>query len=183
MKSSIKTKIASFIRNNRIRNIPFFIKKKFARKALMSKVPSGYLNDLAKNGAVNCTGIVDQKILDSWALKYELNVDNITPSDGNLAFPFFNKEVEELLANSELSKLLDEYFLNIYNCMPILQSIPYAVITYPNIKHDEYDAKKNNFAAEWHTDYRSEFTIHLPLVKKNPFNSHLYMHQRPIHHC
>ncbi|MDC0042599.1 hypothetical protein OAJ10_02460 [Paracoccaceae bacterium] len=172
MKSLIKSKVANFKRIIRIRNIPFYVKKKIARKALMSKAPSGYLHELAKNGAIKCTGIIDQKIIDNWISKYDLNVDNIIPSKGNLAFPFFNKDVEALLTDSQLSKLLDEYFLNIYGCKPVLQMMPYLVITYPNIRHDEYDAKVNNFPADWHTDYQSEFTIHVPLVEINSENTH-----------
>ena len=113
---------------------------------------------------VKCDSIVDQNLLDHCISKYGLNVDNITPSDGNLAFPFFNKEVEKLLTDSEMSKLLDEYFeyIRLYTNFVDDQNV---VITYPNIKHDEYDAKVNNFPADWHTDYQSEFTIHLLWLK------------------
>ena len=40
------------------------------------------------------------------------------------------------------------------------------------IAHENFDSKTNNFPANWHTDYESEFTVHLPLISINPSNTH-----------
>ena len=59
-----------------------------------------------------------------------------------------------------------------YGCKPVLQCIPYLVITYPNVSHEKFIPKQHNFPANWHTDYQSEFSIHLPIVEINSSNTH-----------
>jgi hypothetical protein len=172
MNSLLKKIILRLFRVINTRNLVFFIKKKLARKGLLKRTVAGPLRELAENGAINYKGVVDSDMLDRWISEYGLDVSNITPSEGNLAIPFFNEDVLSLLTDSKFAVLLDDYFMNMYGCHPVLQCIPYLVITYPNIAHENFDSKTNNFPANWHTDYESEFTVHLPLISINPSNTH-----------
>jgi len=172
MNSLIKKAIFRFYREIGTRDLVFFFKKKLARKSLLKKTLDGPLRELAENGAINYKGIIDKDILDRWISEYGLDVSNITPSEGNLAIPFFNEDVLSILTDSKFAVLLDNYFINMYRCHPVLQCIPNLVITYPNIVHENFDSKTNNFPANWHTDYVSEFTVHLPLISINSSNTH-----------
>lgn len=172
MNSLIKKAIFRFYREIGTRDLGFFFKKKLARKSLLKKTIAKPLRELAENGAINYKGIIDIDILDRWITEYGLDVNNITPSEGNLAIPFFNEDVLNILTDSKFAVLLDDYFMNMYGCHPVLQCIPYLVITYPDIVHENFDIKTNNFPANWHTDYLSEFTVHLPLISINSSNTH-----------
>ena len=172
MVSLFKKILLRFYLKIKTRNLIFLIKKKLARKALLKTATTGQLRELAQKGAINYKGIIDRDMLDGWVSKYGLDVSNITPSEGNIAIPFFNKDVLSLLTDGKFAVLLDEYFMKMYGCHPVLQSIPYLVITYPNITHDNFDPKKNNFPANWHTDYQSEFTVHVPITAINSSNTH-----------
>jgi len=172
MIARFKHLIVALLSQLRIRNPIYFMKKKILRRVLMRKMLNSPVQELALIGAVNCKAIVENEVLDKWIKDYGLDLSNILPSEGNLAFPFFNEDVLKLLVDSKFSSILEGYFINMYGCRPVLQSIPYLVISYPNISHGSFDPKKNNFPAHWHTDYQSEFTVHVPLGEINSSCTH-----------
>ena len=169
---SAKKKIGRLLGLNPIRDIPYFFKKKMRRNLLLTKSGDYKLRELADNGIFNYKGTIDTEILDKWIDIYGLNISNLTPSEGNLAIPFFNGDVLKLLTESPFASLLDKYFWHVYGTEPVLQCIPQLVITYPNIVHEKFEVKTHNFPANWHTDYLSEFTVHLPLADINSSNTH-----------
>jgi len=59
-----------------------------------------------------------------------------------------------------------------YGSLPVLQTIPSLVVTYPTISQVEHQSELDNFPAKWHTDYAGEFTVHLPLTDITASTSH-----------
>lgn len=150
----------------------YFFKKKIYRYISIGRISKQPVRDLVLKGAINYKGVIENEVLDKWIDVYGLDESNIIQADGNIAFPFFNKDVLKLIVDSQFSEVLFEYFKTIHGCKPVLQSIPYLVISYPNISHDNFDPMKNNFPANWHTDYISEFTAHIPLSEINSSLTH-----------
>ena len=175
MSQFLKKFIISVLNYFRLRNPFFYFKKKLRRSAyllLNLRNKNEFLYQLIQTGAVNYNKSVDKDIIDKWIYSYGLDINNINPSEGNLAFPFFNEDLLKMLKNSNFSNLLDEYFYKLHGCYPVLQQIPFIVITYPNIDQTDFDPSKHNFPANWHTDYQSEFTVHIPFISIDSLSTH-----------
>jgi len=164
--------LQQFPRLKNPRSIPFFLKKKLRRQLTLLGENDPKLKVLASVGAFKYQEIVDRRIIDDWIYRYGLSISNLSRANGNLHIPFFNKQVLDILSRSPISSLLDSYFLKIYGSLPVLQCIPSLVISYPNISHDTFDPKTHNFPAIWHTDYLSEFTVHIPITPINLNTTH-----------
>jgi hypothetical protein len=128
--------------------------------------------DLARNGLAMGKNLVDSDTISSWQTRYGIAQSSFSPNLGNLSIPFYNPQMHELLHKSPIASYLDQYFKIAYRTKPVLQQVPVLVVTYPEVSHDSHIPSKHNFPAVWHVDYRSEFTIHLPLTIIDQNTSH-----------
>ena len=158
-------------RLGRLRNpkesIPKVVRKRRAIRRLRSRVDSSpesnNLLELLDSGFLRFVNCLDHGLIGSWKDRYGIKESNFLRAEGNISVPFFNAEMDGLLANGALIDLLREYYRWMYGSPPILQMIPSLVVTYPNIDQKDFSLGAHNFPASWHVDFRSEFTIHIPL--------------------
>lgn len=169
---TIKERMIRVLRALRIRSPLHFGSKKLHRMLYSLKPENENLSCLIANGFFKYEAQIESKVIDDWMARYNIDTDLITPSDGNCIIPFFNHEVFKLLTDSSFSRLLTLYFNAMYGCKPILQCTPSLVMTFPSIEQHEFKAGAHNFPANWHSDYVSEFTVHIPLVDITENNSH-----------
>ena len=127
---------------------------------------------LLTDGFVKLENNIDINIINKWKRDYLVSKPNFTPAEGNISYPFYNAEIHKLLSDSEMVKVVRHYFQKVYGKLPVLQMIPKLVITYPIINQESFQLKNNHFPAVWHIDYRSEFTVHIPLVDITINTSH-----------
>lgn len=137
---------------------------KFARFTYDEKAENRKFNTLVNQGVVKFTNAIDPELLIKWTSQYNLYQSEFFPAGGNITFPFYNKEMHELLKDSEFIHVVKQYFNKIYRKEAVLQIVPHIVVTYPTITHDEFNVTKNHFPASWHVDYPYEFTVHIPLT-------------------
>jgi hypothetical protein len=173
--------IYSFLTTYLITRSPFYIAKKYFRSKLFKNHSSfnGIMtssslnfNNLLDDGVVVGKNLFDNNIIEKWKKRYGIDSQSFTPWVGNLSIPFFNQDVYSLLTDSEMLFYVNKYFHIVYGMKPVLQQIPMLVVTYPSVNQEEYQNKSHNFPASWHVDYKSEFTIHIPLTEINNKTSH-----------
>ena len=157
--------------SERLRNpkesIAKVVRRSRAIRKLRSRVDScPELNDLLellKSGFLRFRDRIDEDLISTCKDRYGIKESNFTRTDGNITFPFFNAGIHDLLENSALIDVLEDYYRWMYGSPPILQIIPTLVVTYPSIPQRDFVQGAHNFPASWHVDYGSEFTIHIPL--------------------
>jgi len=130
------------------------------------------LDTLLRDGVIKLSSEISDAVINKWKNDYFINRSSYIPSDGNITFPFYNREMHELLKSSNFISLIGEYFQSVYHEKPILQKIPSVVITYPTVSQQQFDNSKNHFPAGWHIDYPYEFTVHIPLEEISLLTSH-----------
>ena len=178
-------KLKSFLSAYLISRPPWYIGSKFLRSKLARNKESDYggiskhlfsFKNLLNDGAVIGREIINRQIVESWQKKYGLYSELFSPWEGNMSFPFYNEEIHEILADSEISYYINKYFQTVYGTRPVLQQIPTMVITYPSMNQADYEYGAHNFPAAWHTDFKSEFTVHIPITiidDKTPHTKYL----------
>lgn len=174
-------KLYSFLMTYFVSRTPWYIGSKFLRIKTASDTQSDYdseagrafdFKSLLKDGAAVGKNIIDRRVIEKWQIKYGIYSERFSPCEGNISFPFYNEEMHELLNNSEVSHYINKYFKTVYGTEPVLQQIPNMVITFPSMGQDAYQHGAHNFPAVWHTDFKSEFTIHFPLTVINATTPH-----------
>ena len=175
--NKLKIPIYSFFRK---RTPKYIISKKFKlflanrKKDVLFKSAksNNEFSHLLSNGMVVAENIIDKKIIKNWISKYNIHNDNFVACKGNIFFPFYNKEFHDILFNSNFLDYLNIYYYLVYGKKPVMQQMPSLVITKPDINQLDISHGKSNFPAVWHTDYLTEFTIHIPIVDINSKTNH-----------
>ena len=153
----------------------FVVKKKYrANFCKLGFKKDKNLKTLIDNGIFLGKNIIPSKIIDLWSKKYGINDKNFFSSTSNISFPFYNEELHNIILKSELPYFLIEYFQILYKKKPILQCHPQIIVTKPSIGNESFQSGKEGYAipANWHTDYFSEFSIHIPLVNISASTTH-----------
>ena len=147
--------------------IPKIVRRRRAIRRLGSRIDSSrQLNNLLElldSGFLRFENCLDPDLIASWKDRYGIKESNFVRAEGNISFPFFNAGMHGLLGKGALIDLLQDYYRWMYGSPPILQMIPALVVTYPNVAQGDFKQGAHNFPANWHVDFRSEFTIHIPL--------------------
>ncbi len=135
-------------------------KRRIKRKLEISK--SSHICDLLNNGYSIYDSLIDIKILNNLIDKYQLNKKNFKKSYTNVAIPILDKEFIDYMSNhKKINSIIEEFYFSSYGTKPVLQTPPSIVITNPSIKKNK---EEYNIPHKWHTDYKSEFTFHIPLM-------------------
>ena len=98
MKLGLKSLLAELLHKLPIRNPLHFFKKKIYRYIFIGKVSKEPVRELVLKGAVNYKKVIDKEVLDKWINVYGLDESNLVKADGNIAFPFFNKDIFKIHA-------------------------------------------------------------------------------------
>ncbi len=160
---------------------PFYIISKkvklfFAKKSKKNIYRNSKKNDefsfLLSNGMVLAKSIIDKNTINNWISRYKISNDSFHKCEGNISFPFYNKDFHDLYFNSDFLGYLNSYYESVYGKKPVLQTMPTLVITKPDMNQSDFTSSKHNFPAVWHTDYLTEFTIHIPLIEINNKTNH-----------
>jgi hypothetical protein len=175
--NKLKIPIYSFFRK---RTPKYIISKKFKlflanrKKDVLFKSAksNNEFSHLISNGMVVAENIIDKNIIENWISKYNIYNENFVACKGNVFFPFYNKEFHDILFNSNFLDYLNMYYYLVYGKKPVMQQMPTLVITKPDINQLDISHGKSNFPAVWHTDYLTEFTIHIPIVDINSKTNH-----------
>tara|TARA_B100000795_G_scaffold256358_1_gene228714 strand:+ start:2321 stop:3244 length:924 start_codon:yes stop_codon:yes gene_type:complete len=154
------------------KKIKIFFARKNKKPLFQSKKKNKEFLTLMSNGALLAENIVDKVTIENWIQKYKISNDNFIPCEGNISFPFYNKELHNLLFESEFLDYLNMYYDLVYGKKPVLQQMPTLVVTKPKMNQVNFLLGNHNFPATWHTDYLTEFTIHIPLVDINSETNH-----------
>ena len=149
----------------------FFSKKKYQTLFNSEKKNQEFLY-LLSNGMISAKKIIDKTIIENWVEKYNIKNENFIACEGNISFPFYNNDLHNLLFNSDFLDYLNSYYELVYGKKPVLQTMPTLVVTKPDMNQSGFSTSKHNFPAVWHTDYLTEFTIHIPLVNINNKTNH-----------
>ena len=149
----------------------FFAKKKYQTLFNSEKKNQEFLY-LLSNGMISAEKIIDKTIIKTWVEKYNIKNENFIPCKGNISFPFYNKELHNILFNSNFLDYLNKYYDLVYGKKPILQTAPHLIITKPDMNQNDFSTGIHGFPAVWHTDYITEFTIHIPIVDINNKTNH-----------
>lgn len=164
----------------KVRTPYYIISKKnklyFARKNKKNVFESKKRNNefycLLTNGMVLAKNLISKTTINNWVNRYHIKSDSFQECEGNISFPFYNKDFHNLLFNSDFLGYLNSYYDLIYGKKPVLQTMPALIITKPEMYQHNFSSTNHNFPAVWHTDYLSEFTIHIPLVEINSKTNH-----------
>jgi hypothetical protein len=162
----------------KVRNPRNSIPKIVRRRAAISSnnsieiTPKPELAELLKTGACSLKNCIPAESIESWHSMYGIHESNFSSALGNYGFPFYNAQLHSLLTDSLLLTTIKTYFQLIYNKAPVLQVIPNIVITSPLIEQNSFQRGVHNFPANWHVDYNSEFTVHIPLTTISSRTSH-----------
>ena len=160
---------------------PYYIiskinKLSFAKKNQKNIFKSKKSNDefycLLTDGMVLAKNLINKTTINNWINKYHITIDSFRECDGNISFPFYNKELHNLLFESEFLDYLNMYYDLVYEKKPVLQQMPTLVVTKPKMNQVNFSHGNHNFPATWHTDYLTEFTIHIPIVDINSETNH-----------
>lgn len=127
---------------------------------------------LLLNGMVLAENIIDKNIIKNWISKYNIYDENFIACKGNISFPFYNKEFHNIMFNSDFLYYLNKYYDLAYGKKPVMQQMPALVITKPDMNQLDFSFGSDNFPAVWHTDYLTEFTVHIPIVDINSKTNH-----------
>ena len=175
--NKLKILIYSFLRK---RTPLYIISKKFKlffanrNKDVLfkSSKSNNEFSHLLLNGMVLAENIIDKNIIKNWISKYNIHNENFIACKGNISFPFYNKEFHNILFNSDFLDYLNMYYDLVYGKKPVMQQMPSLVITKPDINQLDFSHGNDNFPAVWHTDYLTEFTVHIPIVDINSKTNH-----------
>ena len=148
----------------------FFAKNN--RKFFKSSKQNNEFLDLISNGIVLAKNTIDKSVINNWINRYHIFNDFFIESEGNISFPFYNKEFHDLFFKSDFLGYLNTYYDLLHGKKPVLQTMPTLVITKPDMNQGDFSSSNHNFPAVWHTDYLTEFTIHIPLVDINNKTNH-----------
>ena len=118
---------------------------------------------LVRNGWVNVPSLFNANGGNIHSKELRICSDNFKAAEGNYSWPVIDETLHKFLESKSLNKLLDDYFRLAYRGRPVLQIVPNIVITKPSISPEKFVHGKHGFPAVWHTDYPTEFTIHIPL--------------------
>tara|TARA_B100000768_G_C11280829_1_gene378504 strand:+ start:1892 stop:2824 length:933 start_codon:yes stop_codon:yes gene_type:complete len=127
---------------------------------------------LLTNGMVLAKNLISKTTINNWTDRYKIYKDSFHECEGNISFPFYNKDFHDLLFNSDFLGYLNTYYDLLYGKKPVLQTMPTLVVTKPDMNQSDFSTLNHNFPAVWHTDYITEFTIHIPLVNINNKTNH-----------
>ena len=174
--NKIKIPVYSFFKSR----TPFYIISKkiklfFAknnRNFFKSSKQNNEFLDLISNGTVLAKNTIDKSIINNWINRYHIYNDCFIESEGNISFPFYNKEFHDLFFKSDFLGYLNTYYDLLYGKKPVLQTMPTLVITKPDMNQVDFSFGSDNFPAVWHTDYLTEFTVHIPIVDINSETNH-----------
>ena len=146
--------------------------KKRHKKLFNSEKKNQEFAHLLSNGMISAKNVVDKTTIESWVEKYNIKSENFFGCEGNISFPFYNNELHDLLCKSDFLDYLYSYYELVYGKKPVLQTMPTLVVTKPDMNQSGFSSSRHNFPAVWHTDYKTEFTIHIPLVNINGKTNH-----------
>jgi hypothetical protein len=106
--------------------------------------------------------------------RYCLNKENFNPTNKNLSLPLLDNNFLEYISSKNFNSLIYKYYDILYGYPPLLQVFPSIVITYPLINQNQFRSSDKNMhiPASVHTDYSTEFTIHIPLFDINENTPH-----------
>lgn len=153
------------------KKVKIFLAKRRLNKSLVESKEKSEFFHLLSDGMVLSKSIIDAATIKSWITRYNISKDNFKECEGNLSFPFYNKELHDILFKSDFLKYLNSYYELVYGKKAVLQSIPSLVITKPMMNQKDFRSE-HNFPAVWHTDYITEFTIHIPLFNIDDSTNH-----------
>jgi hypothetical protein len=123
-------------------------------------------------GWVNLEGAYGSEKALNMCRRYDISPGNFKADEGNYSWPIMNRELHGFLESDELLGILTGYFKGVYGKMPVLQTIPSVVVTKPSLEQQDFIHGKHRFPAVWHTDYPTEFTVHIPLCEINASTPH-----------
>ena len=167
--SFFKIRTPTYILSKKTR---LFFAKRNDKSLFKSLKRNNEFSHLLSHGMVAAKHIIDSTVINNWAKKYHISDESFIECEGNISFPFYNKEFHDLLFNSDFLDFINAYFDLVHQQRPVLQTMPTLVITKPDTNQGEFSSVKHNFPAVWHTDYLTEFTIHIPLVNINDKTNH-----------
>ena len=84
----------------------FFAKQKNKTYFQSSKRNNEFLK-LLHNGMITAKNIIDSSTIKNWVERYKINNDSFSECEGNISFPFYNKEFHHLLFNSVAKQGID----------------------------------------------------------------------------
>jgi hypothetical protein len=167
--SFFKVRTPFYITSKKVR---ILLAKQRLKKKLIGSKENRELIQLLNDGMVLSKNVIDDVTVKNWISRYKIFSDSFIECEGNISFPFFNSELSDLLFNSDFLNNLYSYFDLVYGKKAVLQAMPTLVITKPKITQDNFTSSEYNFPAAWHTDYISEFTIHIPLTNIDNLTNH-----------
>lgn len=167
--SFFKIRTPLYITTKKIR---IFLAKRRLKKQLVESKEKNELLQLFSDGFVLSNNLIDLATINSWITRYNISNENFIECEGNLSFPFYNKEFHDIMFNSKFLEYLNSYYELVYGKKAVLQSMPSLVITKPMMDQIDFTSSEHNFPAVWHTDYITEFTIHIPLFNIDDSTNH-----------
>ena len=141
----------------------FIKKKRISRKLEISE--NSNIQDLLIDGFSIYDSFIDKNILNNIIRKYQLDEQNFKKSYTNVAIPILDDEFINYISNhKKINSIVEDFYFSAYGTKAFLQTPPAIVITNPSFKNTKEEYKIPN---KWHTDYKSEFTFHIPLTDIN----------------
>lgn len=148
------------------------VKKKNKVKLALKSCMDENLKQLLYNGKIVLKNIISKDVIEKLNSDYAIGPENFKVAGSNISFAIFNKELFDIVQNPYLKELIGNYFFSVYGKKPVMQCIPYLLIVKPNIDQNEFEYGKNNIPGVWHTDYYSEFSVHIPLFPVSSKTTH-----------
>ena len=141
----------------------FIKKKRISRKLEISE--NSNIQDLLIDGFSIYDSFIDKNILNNIIRKYQLDEQNFKKSYTNVAIPILDDEFINYISNhKKINSIVEDFYFSTYGTKAFLQTPPSIVITNPSFKKSKEDY---SIPHKWHTDYKSEFTFHIPLTDIN----------------
>ena len=137
--------------------------KRISRKLKISE--NSNIQDLLINGFSIFDSLIDKNILNNLIIKYQLDEKNFKKSYTNVTIPILDAEFINYISNhKKINSIVEDFYFSTYGTKAFLQIHPAIVITNPSFKNTK---EHYNIPNKWHTDYKSEFTFHIPLTDIN----------------
>jgi len=142
--------------------------KKISKRRIITRkkiIKDSKIFDLLNDGFYISESIIDVNIINHLIKKYNLYEKNFKKSYTNIHIPVIDKKfLNYIQSHEKINFIINTFYSNVYKKAPILQTPPSIVITNPVIENSNKDYK---IPSKWHTDYKNEFTFHVPLIDIN----------------
>tara|TARA_B100000945_G_C20360446_1_gene586862 strand:- start:135 stop:1019 length:885 start_codon:yes stop_codon:yes gene_type:complete len=154
--------ILDFLRE--LKKIPIKISKRRIITRKNKLIKDSKIFDLLNDGFYIPESIIDLNIINHLIEKYNLYEKNFKKSYTNVHIPIIDKKFLDYIQNhKKINFIVNTFYSSVYNKTAILQTPPSIVITNPLIENN----KDYQIPSKWHTDYKNEFTFHIPLIEIN----------------